>query len=87
MMVIYDCSLKEAHQYKIALRQPAMWVLYLYIHMSFCVCVCVCMFVCVCVCMLRALSVNGQDILESQPDGCECVPNVFLMCSEWAGHT
>ena len=45
MMVIYDCSLKEAHQYKIALRQPAMWVLYLYIHMSLCVCVCV--YVCV----------------------------------------
>ena len=33
MMVIYDCSLKEAHQYKIALRQPAMWVLYLCIDM------------------------------------------------------
>jgi hypothetical protein len=51
--------------------------LYVYV----CVCMCMCVFVCVCVCMLRALSVNGQDILESQPDGCECVPNVFLMCS------
>ena len=50
-MVIYDCSLKEAHQYKIALRQPAMWVLYLYMHMSHCVCVCVYVCVCMRVCM------------------------------------
>ncbi len=61
MMVIYDCSLKEAHQYKIALRQPAMWVLYLYIHMSFCVCVCVCMFVCVCVCVYASVYVCVRE--------------------------
>jgi len=63
MMVIYDCSLKEAHQYKIALRQPAMWVLYLYIHMSFCVCVCVCVYVCVyvCVCMRVCMCVCGRE--------------------------
>ena len=49
MMVIYDCSLKEAHQYKFTLRQPAMWVLYLYIDMSLCVCVFISVCVCVCV--------------------------------------
>ena len=42
MMVIYDCSLKEAHQYKFTLRQPAMRVLDLYIYMSLFVCVCLC---------------------------------------------
>ena len=60
MMVIYDCSLKEAHQYKIALRQPAMWVLYLYIHMSLlCVCMCVC--VCVCVCVYASVYVCVRE--------------------------
>ena len=63
MMVIYDCSLKEAHQYKIALRQPAMWVLYLYIHMSFCVCVyvCVCVCVCMCVCVCECVCVCAGE--------------------------
>ena len=63
MMVIYDCSLKEAHQYKIALRQPAMWVLCLYIHMSFCVCVyvCVCVCVCMCVCVCECVCVCAGE--------------------------
>ena len=59
MMVIYDCSLKEAHQYKIALRQPAMWVLYLYIHMSLCVCGCV--YVCVYVCVYASVYVCVRE--------------------------
>ena len=43
----------RAQQYKLALRQPATWVLYLckYIYVFVCVCVCVCMYVCVHMCV------------------------------------